>query len=82
MLKQEKHNDMETVKRLKEELEAESNMIMAKRKNEKLHLMKMLEENEENKKDKFKKKEHQRQQDIKSQEDYAKMLDKQEADRA
>lgn len=55
---------------------------MEKRENEKRHLMRMLKENEENKQEKEKDKERERQKDIHSQEEYARMLDKQEADRA
>lgn len=80
--KNEKLSDLRTVNRLKEELETESKMIIAKRENEKRHLMKMLEENEENKKQKLKHKERIKQEDIFSQEEYAKMLDQQERDRA
>jgi len=82
ILKEEKSNDYKTVQRLKEELEAESKMNMEKRENEKRHLMKMLKENEDNKQEKEKQKERERQKDIHSQEEYARMLDKQEADRA
>jgi len=67
---------------LKEELETESKMIVVKKENEKLHLLKMLEENEENKKQKLKEKERIRQEDIFAQEEYAKMLDQQERERA
>jgi len=80
--KNEKLSDLRTVNRLKDELETESKMIIAKRENEKRHLMKMLEENEENKKQKQKHKERIKQEDIFSQEEYAKMLDQQERDRA
>jgi hypothetical protein len=80
--KNEKLSDLRTVNRLKEELETEIKMIIAKRENEKRHLMKMLEENEENKKQKLKHKERIKQEDIFSQEEYAKMLDQQERDRA
>jgi len=82
IMKEEKSNDMKTVQRLKEELEAESKMNMDKRENEKRHLMRMLKENDENKKEKNKEREKERQNDIHSQEEYARMLDKQEADRA
>jgi hypothetical protein len=81
VIKEEKNSDMQAVKLLKDEIEKGTQNNIAKRENEKMHLLKMLEENEENKKEKFREREKVRQQDIRSQEEYAQMLDQQEADR-
>lgn len=67
--------------RLQEELRADQVAFEEKRRDERVYMLKMMEENEENKRRQNEIKEIERQNDIKSMEDYAKMLDKQEEDR-
>ncbi|OMJ73298.1 hypothetical protein SteCoe_28050 [Stentor coeruleus] len=79
--KQQRDLDEKLVMRLQDELKADQIAFEEKRRDERAYMLKMMEENEENKKRQMEIKEQERQNDIKSMEDYAKMLDKQEEDR-
>jgi hypothetical protein len=79
--RQQKAMDDRTVKRLQEELTAEQRAAEQRRKDEMTYLQKMMEENEANKRLQRDQYMREREQDIKSMEDYARMLDKQEEDR-
>lgn len=57
-------------------------MMLEKRKQEKDYLQRMLVENEVSKKKKMDEEERVRLEDVKAQEEYARMLDQQEKDRA
>jgi len=69
------------VTRLREEMEQERRIQDEKRKQEKEYLQKMLIENEKNKARAEEDKQAEMKADVLAQEEYAKMLDKQEADR-
>lgn len=73
--------ECELVNRLKEEMEAERRLQDDKRKQERDYLQKMLVENEANKAKMETTKQAEMKADILAQEEYARMLDKQEADR-
>ena len=62
-------------------MESEQKMLQEKRRQEKEYLQKMLVENEKWKRRQLDDKEKEKQDDIKAQEAYAKMLEKQEHDR-
>ncbi|OMJ85367.1 hypothetical protein SteCoe_13340 [Stentor coeruleus] len=79
--RQQRELDEKLVMRLQEELKADQVAFEEKRRDERIYMLKMMEENEENKKRQMEIKEFERQNDVKSMEDYAKMLDKQEEDR-
>ena len=74
-------NEVELVQRLRDEMVMEQAMQAEKRRQEKEYLQKMLRENEANKKKAEGDKAEQQRADIKAQTEYAKLLDKQEADR-
>ena len=79
--KQQKNLDDRLVQRLQEELKADQVAFEEKRRDERNYMLKMMQENEENKKRQMEIKENERLSDIRSMEDYARMLDKQEEDR-
>ena len=62
-------------------MDAEKRVAADKKRQEKEYFVKMLAENAENQKIKQKKREKERLEDIRMQEEYARMLDQQEADR-
>ena len=79
--KQQRNLDEKLVQRLQEELRADQIAFEEKRREERTYMLRMMEENEENKKRQLEMREMERLNDIKSMEDYARMLDKQEEDR-
>ena len=79
--KEQFRQEIELVERLQREMENERNMLREKREQERNYLRKMLQENEDNKRALNNAKAQEREHDIQIQEEYAKMLDKQEADR-
>lgn len=79
--RQQKDLDEKLVMRLQDELKADQLAFEEKRRDERQYMLRMMQENEENKRIQMELKELERQNDIKSMEDYAKMLDKQEEDR-
>lgn len=79
--KQQRVLDEKLVNRLQEELKADQVAFEEKRKEERAYMLRMMQENEENKRRQLELKEFERLNDIRSMEDYAKMLDKQEEDR-
>ena len=79
--RQQKDLDNRLVQRLQEELHADQIALDNKRREEREYMLRMMEENEENKRRQQEVKDVEKQNDIRSMEDYAKMLDKQEEDR-
>ena len=76
------HNqEVALVKRLQEEMDAERRLQQEKRRQEKEYLQKMLTENEKHKAKALAERERERLEDIRAQEEYARILDKQEHDR-
>ena len=73
---------MEILNRLQVEKEQERQLMVEKREQEKAYLMKMMQENEVAKRKQLNDQEKERIDDVKAQEAYSKMLEKQEADRA
>ena len=73
--------EQEYIRRLQQEMEAERSIQLEKRRQEKLYLQKMMEENEKNKAKQKMDEERQRIEDLKAQEEYQRMLEKQENDR-
>jgi len=73
--------EIDTVERLKKEMEAERALQANKREQEREYLKKMLIENEMNKKQAEKDKQRERDADVQAQDEHARMLDKQENDR-
>jgi len=73
--------EADQVKRLQYELEAEKQAYVTKRKQEYDYLQKVLKENDENKRNQLDDKHRQRLADIRAQEEYTKVLDRQEQDR-
>lgn len=73
--------EIDTVERLKKEMEAERALQADKREQEREYLKKMLIENEMNKKQAEKDKQRERDADVQAQDEHARMLDKQENDR-
>lgn len=73
--------ECDLVNRLKEEMENERKLQEEKRRQEKEYLQRMLLENERNKKKAENQRVEEMKADVLAQEEYAKMLDKQEADR-
>ena len=73
--------EVDLVNRLKDEMEAERKVQEEKRRQEKEYLKRMLIENEQNKVDQQNARQQEMKSDVLAQEEYAKMLDKQEADR-
>lgn len=74
-------SEVELVTRLKEEMEVERKLQADKRRQEREYLQRMMRENEANKAQAEEEKKEETLADIKAQEEYARMLDKQEADR-
>ena len=72
------NQEIEFLNRLKSEMDAERALQAEKRKQEREYLQKMLQENEINKARQREEEERQRLEDIRAQEEYAKMLEKQE----
>mmetsp|Transcript_6278 Transcript_6278/g.6163 ORF Transcript_6278/g.6163 Transcript_6278/m.6163 type:complete len:503 (-) Transcript_6278:33-1541(-) len=79
--RQQKELDTKLVTRLKEELTNEQMNFEERRREERAYMQRMMRENEENKKKQQEYKEQERQNDVNSMEDYARMLDRQEQDR-
>lgn len=75
------HQEQEYINRLQSEMEAERSMQMEKRRQERDYLQKMLQENENNKRRQREDDERERLNDLKAQNEYSRMLDKQENDR-
>ena len=75
-------HEVTLVQRLQDEMEAERRLQQEKRKQEKDYLQKMLTENEKHKSKALAERERERLEDVRAQEEYARMLDKQEQDRA
>ena len=73
---------MEILNRLQLEKEQERQLMMEKREQEKAYLMKMMNDNAVAKKKQLDDQEKERVEDVKAQEAYSRMLEKQEADRA
>jgi hypothetical protein len=73
--------EMELVDRLQNEMVKEKEMLANKKAQEKVYLQKMLEENDREKAKKTAALEHERRLDVEAQEEHARMLDKQQADR-
>lgn len=73
--------ELDLVDRLKHEMEAERQLQMEKREQERNYLKKMLVENEMNKKKAEQDKAREKANDIQAQEEHIRMLDKQEQDR-
>ena len=73
--------EVDLVNRLKAEMEQERKVQEDKRRQEKEYLQRMLLENEKNKKEQLDAAKKQMKHDVLAQEEYGKMLDKQEADR-
>lgn len=73
--------EMELVDRLQNEMVQEKEKLANKKAQEKIYLQKMLEENDREKAKKMAVLEHERRLDIEAQEEHARMLDKQAADR-
>ena len=71
----------EIMRELKRQMDEEAKTLQEKRKQEKEYLQKMLEENERWKRQQGLEREREKLEDIKAQEAYAKMLEKQEKDR-
>lgn len=69
------------MRELKRQMDEEAKTLQEKRKQEKEYLQKMLEENERWKRQQGLEREREKLEDIKAQEAYAKMLEKQEKDR-
>ena len=80
-VRQQRELDERLVKRLKDELQADQVAFEEKRREEREYMTKMMEENDENKRRQNEMREMERVNDVRSMEDYAKMLDKQEEDR-
>ena len=74
-------SEVELVNRLKSEMEAERKIQEEKRRQEKEYLQRMLIENEKNKRQQSDQMKAQMKADVLAQEEYGKMLDKQESDR-
>ena len=68
--------EMETINRLQNEMDQERALQQDKRKQEREYLQRMLEENDKNKLRQQAQQEKERLDDLRAQEDYAKMLDK------
>ena len=79
--KRQKEMESRTVKRLQEELDNERQQIENKRVEERDYMVRMYQENEMNKKKMMQMQEEEKQRDQRAQEDYARMLDRQEEDR-
>lgn len=79
--KDEFRSEVDLVNRMREEMEKERKLQEEKRRQEKEYLQRMLIENEKNKKKAEEEKKDNMRADVLAQEEYAKMLDKQEADR-
>lgn len=73
--------EMDLVDRLQNEMVQEKEKLANKKAQEKIYLQKMLEENDREKAKKMAVLEHERRLDIEAQEEHARMLDKQAADR-
>ena len=76
--KQQYGQEVALVKRLQEEMDAERRLQHEKRRQEKEYLQKMLTENEKHKAKALAEREKERLEDIRAQEEYARILDKQE----
>ena len=70
------NQEQDYICRLKNEMDAEKAMQLEKRKQERDYLQKMLQENEINKKKQKEEESRQREEDLKAQAEYSKMLDK------
>jgi hypothetical protein len=74
--KQQYSQEVALVKRLQEEMDAERRLQQEKRRQEKEYLQKMLTENEKHKAKALAERERERLEDIRAQEEYARILDK------
>src|SRR5688572_18862028 len=77
----EKEMDALLVRKIKEELDNEQNQQVQKKLNERERLLRVMVENDENKKKVMGDAEVEKQLDIKAQQEYSRLIEKQEADR-
>ena len=73
--------EIDLVKRLQQEMDQERQMLLEKRRQEREYLQKMLTENDRQKAKTAVEKEKERLEDVRAQQEYARMLEKQELDR-
>lgn len=79
--RQEREMDALLVRKIKEELENEQNMNLQKKLNERDRLKRVMVENEDNKRKILDEAAHEKQSDIRAQEEYTRLIEKQEAER-